>query len=169
MEKPFLFIFSGLPGTGKSTLAKLLANTTRAAYLRIDTIEQIIRDLYSVKVQGEGYQLAYRIAAENLSTGNSVIADSCNPIELTRKEWKAIAFKFDATPIDIEITCSDGIEHRRRVETRKTEVPNLALPTWEQVEKREYHPWSSHRIIIDTANKDAGTSFQELLHKLTVI
>ncbi|EEQ16447.1 Uncharacterised protein [Yersinia frederiksenii] len=38
-----LIIFSGLPGTGKSTIAHLLAERLKAVYLRIDTIEQAIR------------------------------------------------------------------------------------------------------------------------------
>lgn len=39
-----LIIFSGLPGSGKSTIARALARRLRAVYLRIDTIEQAIRD-----------------------------------------------------------------------------------------------------------------------------
>jgi predicted kinase len=35
-----LIIFGGLPGTGKTTLAKALAHRLSAAYLRIDTVEQ---------------------------------------------------------------------------------------------------------------------------------
>ncbi len=36
---PTLYIFSGLPGAGKTTLAKQLANQVGAFYLRIDTVE----------------------------------------------------------------------------------------------------------------------------------
>lgn len=39
-----LIIFSGLPGCGKSTIARALAKRLGAVYLRIDTIEQAIRD-----------------------------------------------------------------------------------------------------------------------------
>lgn len=37
-----LIIFSGLPGSGKSTIAQALAKQLSAFYLRIDTIEQAI-------------------------------------------------------------------------------------------------------------------------------
>ena len=39
-----LIIFSGLPGSGKSTIARALAQQLGAVYLRIDTIEQAIRE-----------------------------------------------------------------------------------------------------------------------------
>ena len=90
-EKPILYIFSGLPGSGKTTLSQRVAQSVHAVYLRIDTIEQALRELCSVEVQGEGYRLVYRIAADNLRVGMSVVADSCNPIELTRREWERVA------------------------------------------------------------------------------
>ena len=85
-----LFIFAGLPGAGKTTLAQCLARGIKAAYLRIDTIEQGLRDICGFAVQGEGYWLSYRIAEDNLRLGIDVVADSCNPIELTRREWQQV-------------------------------------------------------------------------------
>ncbi|WP_419831505.1 AAA family ATPase [Endozoicomonas atrinae] len=49
------YIFSGLPASGKSTLAQLLSKHLTAMYIRIDTIEQGLRDLCSLKVEGESY------------------------------------------------------------------------------------------------------------------
>jgi hypothetical protein len=49
-----LVIFSGLPEVGMIALAQRLALRLRATYLRIDTLEQTIRDLCGIKVEGEG-------------------------------------------------------------------------------------------------------------------
>ena len=133
---PVLFVFSGLPGSGKSTLAKAIVVRTKSIYLRVDTIEQGIRDLCNYNVQGEGYRLSYRIAKENLIIGNSVVSDSCNPWELTRNEWKNLAIESNVKYINIEVMCSDKIEHKRRVETRKCEIEGLKLPTWEEIENK---------------------------------
>jgi predicted kinase len=40
-----LIIFSGLPGSGKSTVAKIVAKRLGAVYLRVDTVEQAIRSV----------------------------------------------------------------------------------------------------------------------------
>src|SRR5262245_38037712 len=165
MSVPTLYIFSGLPGSGKSTLAQLLAGHLGAVYARIDTIEQALRDLCSIDVQGEGYRLAYRVAADNLRLGNSVVADSCNPIELTRREWERVAVDTGARYVNIEIVCSDLREHRRRVENRLGTVAGLRLPTWREVAEREYHGWTVDRVVVDTFGRSEGECLDELLAK----
>ena len=160
--EPTLFIFAGLPATGKTTLAQQLAADLKAVHLRIDTIEQALRDLCGVQVEGEGYRLAYRIAADNLRLGTSVVADSCNTIEFTRREWEGVAQSEGARFVNIEVICSDRAEHRSRVESRIGSIPKLKLSTWDQVLAREYHSWSVPRITIDTAGDSPDKSYKEL-------
>lgn len=63
---PTLYVYSGLPGTGKTTLAKRLSQHFLATYLRIFAAEQAMRDLFDIQLKGEGYSLSYRIAGDNL-------------------------------------------------------------------------------------------------------
>ena len=165
-DKPILFILSGLPACGKSTLSKFIAKEYNAVYLKIDTIEQKLRDLYNFDVSGEGYHLAYSIADDNLKLGHHVVSDSCNPINITRKEWEKVAIENECLFINIETVCSNKQEHRERVETRKSETKGLKLPTWEEVENREYHLWKTKRITIDTAEKSIEESCVELRNKI---
>ena len=77
-----LIVLSGLPGTGKTTIAQILARECHATYLRIDTIEQAI--LSSLRVQNDlgalGYVVAYELARANLCLGGTVVADAVNPL-----------------------------------------------------------------------------------------
>ena len=166
MNTTTLYIFSGLPGSGKTALSQALARHVGATHLRIDTIEQALRDLCSFAVQGEGYRLAYRLAADNLRLGMSVVADSCNPIELTRREWEDAASGAGARYVNIEVVCSDLPEHRQRVETRQSSVAGLKLPTWDEVIRREYDPWTADRIAVDTFNRSTDECLNDLLAQI---
>ena len=156
-----LYIFGGLPGSGKSTLSHYLALAQRAVYLRIDTIEQAIRD-GGGRIHGpEGYMVAYALAADNLRLGLSVVADSVNPLAITRAAWRSVAQRGRRSRgalVEIEVICSDAAEHRRRVETRTADIAGFELPTWADVIGREYEPWDTAHVLVDTAGKTVAQS-----------
>ena len=160
-----LLIFGGLPAVGKTAIAAGLAGGIEAVHLRIDSVEQALRDS-GVEISGpEGYVAAYAVAEDNLRLGRTVIADSVNPLEVTRAAWRDVARRAGTRCIEIEIVCSDHAEHRRRVESRKADIPGHRLPTWQQVCDREYEPWDAD-IVIDTAGQKIEASVAALRESL---
>jgi predicted kinase len=152
-----LIVFSGLPGAGKTTVAGQLARTLAAVYLRIDSIEQALRHR-GVDVSSHGYDVAYALALDNLRHGRTVVADCVNPVPLTRHAWHAVGLAAGVRTIDVEVVCSDAAEHRRRVEGRLADIPGHKLPNWEEVVAREYEPWDSDQMRVDTACFDPASA-----------
>jgi len=148
-------IFGGLPGCGKTTLAQRLAVAIKALYLRVDSIEQAIRCsgiLVPDRDMGPtGYMAICRIAADNLELGHSVIADSVNPIAVTREAYRAVAKQVGVDFFEVEVVCSDKAVHRHRVETRQCTVEGLTLPGWAQVENLRYDTWDGSPLRLDTS------------------
>ena len=146
-----LVVFGGLPGTGKTTIARAVARHTHALYVRIDTIEQSLRSTGKIRKIGiEGYALARALARENLAVGQTVIADAVNPVPEARQAWRDIAADTAVPCIEIEIVCSNAAEHRRRIEARTTDIDGLILPSWDAVITRDYASWNEDHWIIDT-------------------
>jgi predicted kinase len=162
-----LYIFGGLPGTGKSTLAQRLARAQQAVHLRIDIIEQALREAGRLVNGPEGYIVAYHIAADNLRLGWRVVADSVNPLQATRAAWRDVAMHARVPFVEIEVVCSNVAEHRARVETRATDIAGLRLPTWDEVVRRAYEPWDAAHLVIDTAGQTVEQSVAALQRALT--
>ena len=148
-----LVVVGGRPATGKSTIATVVARRTKAPYLRVDRIEQTIVAWSALThpLGPVGYAVAYELAREQLRLGLDVIAECVNPIALTRDAWLDIAAASGAAIVEVEVICSDEVEHRRRIATRTSDVEGLLKPTWSEIMDREYEPWSRPHLPVDSA------------------
>jgi predicted kinase len=150
---PVLVVLGGLPATGKSTVATAVVRRTGFAFVRLDRIEQAI--IASTDLEQPlgpvGYMIAYEVAGEQLAHGVSVVAESVNPLAITRNAWRDVATSRGAGLVEVELTCSDAATHRHRAQSRQVDVPGLKLPEWAQITGREYEPWDRDHLVIDTA------------------
>ena len=131
-------------------------------YLRIDVIEQAIREA-GENVGTAGYLVGYALAEANLSIGRTVVADSVNPLRITREAWGRAAARAGVPLADVEVVCSDPAEHRRRVEQRTVNIGGLVLPTWDAVVQRPYERWDRPVTVIDTASASVAEGVAAIL------
>src|SRR3954467_15183832 len=114
-----LIILGGLPATGKTTIARELGAAIGAVHVRIDSIEQALLESPRVtSLYDESYRVGYAVAEDNLRLGRVVVADSVNPLTITRDAWLRVANRAQVAVVEVEVECTDPDEHRRRVEER---------------------------------------------------
>ncbi|GER90073.1 kinase [Dictyobacter vulcani] len=168
MNTPKLIIVSGLPGSGKSTVAEGLAKNLSIPVLSVDPIESAIL-LSGIKRSFEtglaAYEVAEALASEQLKCGLSVIIDAVNPVQEARDMWNNLARKQTVPLIIIECVIDREL-HRERLEARVRNMHGIPEVTWEDVENRrkEYAPWKEERFVLDTTNPHEQNMQQALAY-----
>ena len=141
-RKPLFITLAGLPGTGKTTLAKSLAKKLSLVYLRLDCIEvPFCRYNATSGLKGERYDAIVNLARENLNLGLSVIVDTVNPLHLTRKLFRDLAKESNVKLLQFELKTNNLLLHKKRIEQRKADIIGHNLPTWNKVLNVEYEEW----------------------------
>lgn len=120
-----LYVFCGIPFSGKTTIAKKLAE--KFGFVRID-LDNIKFDIFGTQTTDEEidqqgwdkiYKRMYEVIEENLRSGKTVIQDTGNFTKHERGLVKKIANDLGIQAIEVFIDTPEEIARQRLVENRK--------------------------------------------------
>jgi predicted kinase len=162
-----LIAIGGLPGVGKTTVARALAGRLRAAHLRIDALEAALVTTGLVRAGADigpvGYGLALAVADSCLAAGTDVVVDAVFPVAVSREPWTALTQRHGTPVYWVRLVCADPAEHRRRVEERTADLTGHVVPDWTAVVGRQTDEWLEPHAVVDTADGDPVSAIEALL------
>lgn len=161
-------IFSGLPGTGKSTLANRLARELRWPLLRIDDVVGDIPDNAGIDFWDSQVSILLGLAEAQLELGIDVIVDSVF-MNTDRHHAQAIARKYKSSFRPIYTFLSDDKIWEERLTARYVELNNPAVSTWEQVKHQREHfrAWEPDTALFVDALNSPEENFAKVLQFVT--
>lgn len=142
--RPTLTIFSGLPGTGKTTLADRLARRLRWPVLRIDDVAGDVPVDADYRFWDQKMLVLLTIVEEQLKLGVNVIADSVF-MGADRIHAQEIAARHGADFRPVFCYVSDESVWKKRLIERLGDDQGAGVADWEQVQHQRqwFSPWKS--------------------------
>ena len=152
-----LIIFSGLPGTGKSSLAEAIARQLSIPVFAKDWLEatllrsELIASNAEKLLGSAGYELLTILAERQLMLGQSAILDSVASTQSIRNTWQQLCDRYGAQWRVIECICSDESFHRARLAKRQRKIPGWHELEWPEVQKVKgyFSPWKGEHLVLD--------------------
>lgn len=169
-----LYIFFGNIGTGKTTLAKLLAKRKNYKLIYFDDVvwQSFKKQIYdkhdnfllSMEETQKVYDRMHNIAQCFLQQGENVILESMY-FKKQREQAIEVAEKMNIVYKIIEITCKEARIKKRLARRKKENLQLPGLKLYKQY-KNYLEPEISYHITIDTTNKTVEESYTELIRQL---
>ena len=164
-----LVVVSGLPGAGKSTLARAIGDELDATVLVKNIVEAALwrqgvgREQRSSQV---AHEVLTSLAGSELARGRTVVLDSVATTEEGRADWRRLAQSLNARFLVILCVCRDENEHRRRLDGRQRGIPGWPELTWADVERvrARFEPWTDERLILDAMDSFTDNLRRAIAH-----
>lgn len=162
--QPKLILFSGLPGTGKSTLSYALSRQTGWGLLSKDMVDNAYKRSSDPNTAWYSYELLLDFAALNLKNGATVIVDAVFTYQRLRDSAYHITQKHGAKMYSIVCVCSNEELWEKRVRERPEAVDYWTPADWSEVQRvqRNFDEWREPHLLLDSIYP-FETNFTKLL------
>jgi adenylylsulfate kinase-like enzyme len=151
LERPCVIVFCGIPGSGKSTIARKLATELEKS----GRVRLVISDRISDKI----YERIFKLLSENLGTVDYFLVDAT----FYRKEWrekvKTIAGEGNV------LLCYLRCPLRTCIERNKSREPSLPERAIHIISKEMEGP-ENPDVLIDTGKVGSERAVAQILEKL---
>jgi predicted kinase len=156
---PVVIAFTGLPGTGKSTLADGLAAAIGAPCFAGDWLmgalkpHGLLNGLDRPTFLAMYVDLLGTLLTRQLMLHQSAVTD-CLVTDAIAARWREIAERHGARFHVVECVCTDLEVHRSRIQGRNRGIPGWHEVGWDHVERMrtEFPPLTVERLTVDAMN-----------------
>jgi len=154
----YFIVLSGLPGTGKSSLADAIGKALGIPVFGKDWLESVLircgfrsEPPDPQRLGFTGYELLTILAYRQLFLGQSVILDSVAGTGSIRRQWHNLALEWQAAWRVMECVCTNESTHQARLANRQRNIPGWHELAWSDVEhvRTYYEPWKEEHLILD--------------------
>ena len=155
-RRPALVMLSGLPGSGKSTVAHALRRRSHAALIQSDRVRKLLepRPTYSTEESARVFGAIHRALARLLEAGIPAILDATTLTARDREPLATIAARSGARLIPVWVTAPDHVIRRRLADRLRGaraahDVSDAGIAVYEQMQARA-EPIPGPHLTIDT-------------------
>jgi hypothetical protein len=161
-----IVIVCGLPGVGKTTIAKHLASLINAVVLSTDKIrkELISNPTYKKQEKKLIYNVLLMIAKYLHQAGINCILDATFNTENSRKEVRKKLGLYQEQICIVECICPEDIVISR-LKDRKKDYSDADISIYKKM-KRIYEPIKGEHIILDTNQQISKPNAKEIVSQI---
>ena len=163
-----LVIFSGLPGTGKSTLADKLARELRWPLLRIDDVIGEVPENPNVAFWDSRVAILLGLTETQLELGLSVIVESVF-MNMDRNHAQELARKYQARFRPIFVFVSDENIWKEWVTNRSKESNHKDVATWQRIQhqRARFRNWEPDTALFVDSLQAFDRNYEAVLDFVT--